>query len=83
MTILPFASNKRENSGAADFKSPTQHRSNDKRDFPLPKYFQVHFEYIHENTAKQRHEVKELKRSVQRIEEKIDRLLSLFNSGEK
>jgi len=46
--------------------------------FPLPRYFQVHFSHIHEKSAQNKSELSELQQQADRIEHKIDHLLSLL-----
>lgn len=44
--------------------------------FSLPRYFQTHFTYIHENCGQAKRQLDELKQSVDRVEQKLDRLLA-------
>lgn len=44
--------------------------------FPLPRYFQIHFNHIHENVERLEHQLDELKQSVSRVEDKLDQLLA-------
>jgi hypothetical protein len=46
--------------------------------FPLPKYFQVHFQHVHENTHDLQGELVQLKQYVARVDEKLERLMSLL-----
>jgi hypothetical protein len=46
--------------------------------FPLPRYFQVHFQHIHERTDNVYQELAELKSYVSKLESKLDRLLMLL-----
>jgi hypothetical protein len=46
--------------------------------FPLPRYFQVHFQHIHERTDNVHQELGELKMYVNKLEAKLDRLLMLL-----
>jgi hypothetical protein len=57
--------------------------------FPLPRYFQVHFEHIHENShdvqGKLKHinhdmqnQLEQLKRSLASVEGKLDRFITLL-----
>jgi hypothetical protein len=46
--------------------------------FPLPRYFQVHFQHIHERTDDAHQELAELKIYMNKLESKLDRLLMLL-----
>jgi hypothetical protein len=46
--------------------------------FPLPRYFQVHFQHIHERTDDVYQELAELKTYVNKLETKLDTLLMLL-----
>jgi hypothetical protein len=46
--------------------------------FPLPRYFQVHFQHIHERTDDVYQELAELKNYVNKLETKLDALLMLL-----
>jgi hypothetical protein len=46
--------------------------------FPLPRYFQVHFQHIHERTDDVHQELSELKAYVNKLETKLDSLLRLL-----
>ncbi len=46
--------------------------------FPLPKYFQVHFQQIHERTDDVHQELAALKEYVHRLETKLDLLIKLL-----
>ncbi|MDO9214655.1 MAG: hypothetical protein Q8Q54_11205 [Methylococcales bacterium] len=46
--------------------------------FPLPRYFQVHFQHIHERTDTVHQELAELKTHVYQLENKLDALLMLL-----
>jgi hypothetical protein len=46
--------------------------------FPLPRYFQVHFQHIHERTDAVHQELAELKNYVSKLESKLDTLLMLL-----
>jgi hypothetical protein len=46
--------------------------------FPLPRYFQVHFQHIHERTDNINQELTELKVYVNRLEAKLDAMLILL-----
>lgn len=43
--------------------------------FPLPRYFQIHFSHIHENCEQTKQQVDELKQSIKLVEQKLDRIL--------
>ena len=47
--------------------------------FPLPRYFQVHFQHTHENTDKLKSELSQLKDYVDKVDEKLERLLALLS----
>ncbi len=63
-------------------KTPQQCELNEQDDllqsFPLPRYFQVHFQHIHERTDDIHQELAELKNYVNRLETKLDTLLMLL-----
>lgn len=46
--------------------------------FPLPRYFQVHFQHIHERTDAVHEELAALKIYVHQLESKLDTLLMLL-----
>ncbi len=46
---------------------------------PLSSYFQIHFSYMHEKSAQNKLELSDLKQQTNRIEYKIDHLLSLLD----
>ncbi len=46
--------------------------------FPLPRYFQTHFQFIHQNNCATQNELKQVKQHMQAIEDKLDRLLQAF-----
>ena len=47
--------------------------------FPLPRYFQVHFQHTHENTHELKSELSQLKDYVAKVDEKLGRLLALLS----
>lgn len=47
--------------------------------FPLPRYFQVHFQHVHENTHDLQGELVQLKDYVAKIDEKLERLMALLS----
>jgi hypothetical protein len=46
--------------------------------FPLPRYFQIHFQHIHDNADNLKTELTELKQTVQQMNEKINLLVQLL-----
>ena len=46
--------------------------------FPLPRYFQVHFEHIHENTGDVQGKLDRLTRTLATVEGKLDRFIALL-----
>ncbi len=64
-------------------KTPKQRSVNTDDDlidlFPLPRYFQVHFQHVHENTHDLQGELVELKDYVAKIDEKLERLMALLS----
>jgi len=47
--------------------------------FPLPRYFQVHFQHVHENTHDLQGELVQLKAYVAKVDEKLERLMALLS----
>ncbi|MFZ2169613.1 MAG: hypothetical protein WAW61_08260 [Methylococcaceae bacterium] len=47
--------------------------------FPLPRYFQVHFQHVHENTHNLQGELVQLKDYVAKVDEKLERLMALLS----
>lgn len=47
--------------------------------FPLPQYFQVHFQHVHENTHNIQDELSQLKDYVAKVDEKLERLTALLS----
>ena len=47
--------------------------------FPLPRYFQVHFQHVHENIHDLQGELAQLKDCVAKIDEKLERLMALLS----
>lgn len=47
--------------------------------FPLPRYFQVHFEYIHDNNHEVQNKLNRLNQTMAKVEDKLDRVISLLN----
>ena len=48
--------------------------------FPLPRYFQVHFQHMHENTDKLKSELAQLKDYVAKVDEKMEHLMALLST---
>lgn len=48
--------------------------------FPLPRYFQIHFQHMHDNADLLRKEVDQLKQYAASMEAKLDKLLTLLNT---
>jgi len=48
--------------------------------FPLPRYFQIHYSYMHENSAHMKSTLKNMTRQAERIEQKLDRLLATIQA---
>ncbi len=49
--------------------------------FPLPRYFQTHFQYIHENTHSAQRELKQLQQYLATIEAKLETLLTMHEKN--
>ncbi len=49
--------------------------------FPLPRYFQIHFQHTHENADELKSELAEVKHTVQQINAKLDLLLELLTQA--
>jgi hypothetical protein len=47
--------------------------------FPLPRYFQVHFQHVHENAHDLHGELAQLKDYVAKVDEKLERLMAVLN----
>jgi hypothetical protein len=47
--------------------------------FPLPRYFQVHFQHVHENAHDLQTELSQLRDYVAKVDEKLDRLMTLLS----
>lgn len=62
---------------ADSLKTKTDKESFEK--FPLPIYFQTHFEYIHDLNANVRTEINQMKRQLNAIEKKLDKLLTAID----
>jgi hypothetical protein len=94
MTTLKCTQENRHNTTV---KSPVNHENNGntkKEDdlidlFPLPRYFQVHFEHIHDNThdvqGKLNHlnhdiqsQLDQIKQTLAKVEDKLDRYMALL-----
>ena len=48
--------------------------------FPLPRYFQVHFEHIHQNNRVVNGELEQLRQAIAKVDEKMERLLALLKT---
>ena len=48
--------------------------------FPLPRYFQVHFQHVHENSRDIQAQMMQLKEYVTQVDVKLDRLTALLNT---
>lgn len=48
--------------------------------FPLPRYFQIHYSYMHENSAHMKSTLKNMTQQAERIEQKLDRLLAMIQT---
>ena len=48
--------------------------------FPQPRYFQVHFQHIHENVYLLQNELTQLKDQVAQVDDKLGRLLALLSA---
>lgn len=46
--------------------------------FPLPQYFQVHFQHVHENTHDLQEELMQLKDYVAKVDDKLERLMAIL-----
>lgn len=46
--------------------------------FPLPRYFQIHFSHVHENCEQVKKQFNELSQRVDKIEQKLDKLLDIM-----
>lgn len=47
--------------------------------FPLPRYFQIHFQHAHENSEKLKAELAELQHSTAQLNAKLDLLIQLLS----
>ncbi len=47
--------------------------------FPLPRYFQVHFQHVHENTHDLQSELAQLKDYVAKVDGKLERMITLLS----
>jgi hypothetical protein len=48
--------------------------------FPLPRYFQVHFQHVHENARDIQAQMIQLREYVTQVDVKLDRLTALLNT---
>ncbi|WP_020563208.1 hypothetical protein [Methylosarcina fibrata] len=51
--------------------------------FPLPRYFQVHFQHVHENTDALQSELAQLKQVVAGVDAKLEQLTALLSRSSK
>ncbi len=51
--------------------------------FPLPRYFQVHFQHVHENADNSQRKIDQLQRHMIRLEAKLDILLAALNVSQE
>jgi hypothetical protein len=49
--------------------------------YPRPRYFQVHFQHLHEHNHQLQDELAQLKASVAQVDEKLGRLLALLGGS--
>lgn len=73
------------NKNKSGIQPPVQSRQPAKDDdlidlFPLPRYFQVHFEYLHDNSQELKIQLNQLKQSLARVEAKLDRFFALVDN---
>ncbi len=47
--------------------------------FPLPRYFQVHFQHVHENIHDLQGELAQLKDYVAKVDDKLERMMALLS----
>jgi hypothetical protein len=47
--------------------------------FPLPRYFQVHFQHVHDNSHDLQGELAQLKDYVAKVDEKLERMMALLS----
>jgi hypothetical protein len=70
--------------GAMPPKMPEErsvHQGDDLLDlFPLPRYFQIHFQHVHENSQDIQAQMVQLKEYVRQVDVKLDRLTALLNT---
>ena len=63
--------------------NPDRHsikKENDRIDlFPLPRYFQIHFEHIHDNAHDVQGKLDRLTQTLSKVEGKLDRFIALLN----
>lgn len=51
--------------------------------FPLPRYFQVHFQHVHDNADNVQRKIDQLQRHMTRLEAKLDILLAALNVSQE
>lgn len=58
------------------------HKDDDLIDlFPLPRYFQIHFQHIHDKADNIQNELTQLKQHVAAVDAKLDHLLALLGNA--
>ena len=95
MTTLKHAQENRHNMALKPCGNQENNNSTEKEDdlinlFPLPRYFQVHFEHIHDNThdvqGKLNHlnhdiqsQLDQIKQTLAKVEDKLDKFIMLLS----
>ncbi|NJA05876.1 MULTISPECIES: hypothetical protein [Methylomonas] len=72
MTQLTTVSQSQNIQAPKKSKRPAKPESDFIELFPLPKYFQTHFQHIHENNQSLHQEIRALNRHLARLEAKMD-----------
>jgi hypothetical protein len=49
--------------------------------FPLPRYFQIHFQHIHDNAGNVQSEISDLKAYIAKVDAKLDQLLQSLETS--
>ena len=76
-TSKPVKKHKNVKISDKTFKDRSVQQDDDLIDlFPLPRYFQVHFQHVHENTHNLQGELAQLKDYVVKVDEKLERLMA-------
>jgi hypothetical protein len=80
----PKLAQERKNWRHAAFKILKERRMQEEDDlldlFPLPQYFQVHFQHVHENAKDIQAKMIQLREYVTQVDVKLDRLTALLNT---